>query len=40
VRQGIHDALLVAKQDETYTNLTKEWVDASGIKTYLERVTD
>ena len=40
VRQGIHDALLVAKQDETYTNLTREWVDASGIKTYLERVTD
>lgn len=40
VQQGIQDELLTARQDETYAALTAEWVAASGIKTYMDRVTD
>ncbi len=40
VRQGIHDALLTTKKDDAYAAQTAEWVTASGIKTYMDRVTD
>lgn len=40
VRQGLHDALLVKNKDDAYAALTAEWVAESGIKTYMERVTD
>jgi hypothetical protein len=40
VREGIHDELLAAKQEEDFTAATEVWVAESNVQTYIERVND
>ncbi|MGI6689344.1 MAG: SurA N-terminal domain-containing protein [Christensenellales bacterium] len=40
VREGIHDELLAAKQEEDFTAATDAWVAESNVQTYIERVND
>ena len=40
VRQSLHDSLLTAKQDSTFTQAGDDWVAAADVKTYPERMKD
>ncbi len=40
VREGIHDELLAAKQEEDFTAATDAWVAENNVQTYIERVND
>ncbi|MGI6695678.1 MAG: hypothetical protein ACOX6O_05500 [Christensenellales bacterium] len=40
VRDSLHNSLLTAKQDSTYTQAGDDWVAAADVKTYPERMKD
>lgn len=40
VRQSIHDALLTAKKDTTFTEAGDAWVAAADVKTFVDRMKD